>query len=175
MAEPITTAEAKAHLRVDASTDDALIADKIVAAREWVENYTGLVLTRRAVTEAIPRLLSRTKLRAWPIDPAAPVAIVYRDSSGAEQSIADAALFAAARPGAVYPAPGSRWPTDARGEIAVTFTAGYADASEIPQLLKQAMLVMLTAFYEDREGGSLFEAAERSAKGLCQKAKRRTL
>lgn len=177
MAEPITTAEAKKHLRVTSSADDALIVDKIAAAREWVENYTGLVLTRREVTESVTYFLAQTKLHAWPIAADQPVAIVYRDTSGAEQSIADAQLRATSRPGVIYPPAGDRWPSNANvdGAIDVTFTAGYADAASLPKILKQAMLVMLTAFYEDREGGEMFEAAESSAKALCRRSKRRTL
>lgn len=177
MAEPISTAEAKKHLRVDSSTDDTLIAGNIVAAREWVEDYTGLVLARREVTESLSSFRAQTKLRAWPIAANLPVTIVYRDTTGAEQTIATANLRAASRPGLIYPALGTRWPhaDTVTGSIDVTFTAGYADAASIPQVLKQAMLVMLTAFYEDREGGEMFAAAEASAKKLCRRHKRRTL
>jgi hypothetical protein len=37
------------------------------------------------------------------------------------------------------------------------------------------MLVMLTAFYEDREGGALFAAAESTARSLCRSYRIRTL
>ena len=37
--EPVTLAEAKAHCRVDTSTDDAYIGSLIEAAREWCEAY----------------------------------------------------------------------------------------------------------------------------------------
>ena len=33
--EPVTLSEAKAHLRVDSTDDDAYIATLITAAREW--------------------------------------------------------------------------------------------------------------------------------------------
>src|SRR5512139_2523227 len=42
--EPVTLSQAKAHLRVDASDDDALIESLITVAREHVEN-----ITRRAL------------------------------------------------------------------------------------------------------------------------------
>lgn len=177
MAEPITTAEARKHLRVDSTADDSLIADKIAAAREWVEDYTGLILTRREVTESLNYFLAQTKLRAWPIAADEPVSIVYRDTAGAEQTIADAQLRASVRPGEIYPAAATRWPLNSAvsGTIAVTFTAGYANAASVPPILKQAMLVMLTAFYEDRDGGELFAASECSAKALCRRYKRRSI
>lgn len=177
MAEPISTPEAKKHLRVDSSADDSVIADNIIAAREWVEDYTGLVLTRREVTESVDAFVSQTKLRAWPIAADQPVSIAYRDATGAEQTISDATLRAASRPGYVYPAIGNRWPLgcNVAGAIDVTFTAGYATSAEIPKVLRQAMLVMLTAFYDDREGGELFALAEASARKLCRRHKRRAL
>ena len=42
--EPITTAEAKAHLRVSHSTDDTYIDALVAAARMVVEDRTGLRL-----------------------------------------------------------------------------------------------------------------------------------
>ncbi|APZ98064.1 hypothetical protein BWQ93_05905 [Sphingopyxis sp. QXT-31] len=176
MAEPISTAEGKKHLRVESTADDTLIADKIIAAREWVEDYTGLVLTRREVTEAIDSFSAQTRLRAWPVADE-PISIVYRDFVGAEQTIADAVLRPQTRPARIYPALGAVWPNcrTISGPAAVTFTAGYATAADVPQALKQAMLVMLTAFYDDRPGGEMFAAAERSAKALCRRYKRRVL
>jgi uncharacterized phiE125 gp8 family phage protein len=176
MAEPFTTAEAKKHLRVDSSADDTLIADNIVAAREWAEDYTGLILTRREVTEQISQFAAQTKLRAWPIDAAEPVSLVYRDSVGIEQTIADATMRAVARPAVLYPAAAARWPlaSTVSGAIDVTFTAGFATPADIPGVIKQAMLLMLTAFYDGREG-ELFDVAEAAAKRLCRRHKRRTL
>ena len=43
-AEPISTSEAKSHLRVDVSDDDTLIGKMIVAARHACEKYTGRAL-----------------------------------------------------------------------------------------------------------------------------------
>ena len=76
----------------------------------------------------------------------------------------------------LWPA-GARWPSprSIAGPVYATFTAGYPNAEAIPQVLRQALLVMLTAFYEDREGGEVFQKAEASARLLCRRHKRRTL
>ena len=177
MAQPISLAEAKVHLRVDTTADDNLIEDSIVAAREWAEDYTGLVLTRREVTETLPAFSARMRLRAWPIVDDEPILVSYRDTSGVNQSIENAELNIAARPGLIFPFLGQQWPWHGTvdGSIYVTFTAGYAGPAEIPKVIKQAMLIMVTAFYEDREGGEMFGAAESSAMKLCRRYKRRTL
>lgn len=176
MAEPISTAEAKMHLRVDSSADDTLIAVNIVAAREWAEDYTGLILTRREMTEQVSHFSAHTKLRAWPIDADGPVSISYRCVTGTEKTIADATIRAIARPAVLYPAAATRWPfaISVSGPIDVRFTAGYPSPADIPAAIKQAMLLMLTAFYDGREG-ELFDVAEAAAKSLCRRHKWRTL
>lgn len=174
MAEPISVPDAKRHLRVDDTTDDAIIGGYIASAREWVEDETGLLLTQRQVTEPLSGFCSNLRLRAWPIAADEPVTINYRDAEGGDQTITTATVTGATRPGVLYPGLGTRWPTRAAG-ISVTFTAGYLSADAIPATLKQAMLVMLTAFYEDREGGEIFANAEKTARSLCRRYRRRKL
>ena len=45
----LSLADAKAHLRVEVSDDDALITALINAAREKIEKYTNLALTLKTV------------------------------------------------------------------------------------------------------------------------------
>src|SRR3546814_10666560 len=55
MAEPVPLALAKAHCRIDPSdTDhDVVLATHIQAAREWVEDFTGLVMVSRTLPSAV--------------------------------------------------------------------------------------------------------------------------
>lgn len=53
---PISLAEAKAHLRIDASEDDALIGRLCIAATQFFENECNRVLTDGA---AVPQLLKQ--------------------------------------------------------------------------------------------------------------------
>lgn len=178
-AEPVSLADAKAHLRVNSSADNSLIEEAIVSAREWVEGFTGMILVRRVVTERIGAFADHTKLRAWPIADDQPLTISYSDTAGVNQAIADAQLSTAGRPARIYPAAASYWPPRHAifGDIVVTFTAGFADPADVPMILKRAMLTMLTAFYEDREGGEMFAASEKAAMALCNRGnhRRRTL
>jgi uncharacterized phiE125 gp8 family phage protein len=131
MADPITLEQAKAQLRVTGTSEDALIQDQIAAAAAWVEDYTGLVLTQRSVTERVSALCGGARLLAWPVAADQPVSISYRDHLGGSYEIAGAVIRAATRPAVVYPAAGTRWSW--AGSAEVTFTAGFAAASDIPK------------------------------------------
>jgi hypothetical protein len=48
-AEPLTLADAKAAMKVSFTDDDALITDLCTAARQWLENYTGVALRPKTV------------------------------------------------------------------------------------------------------------------------------
>jgi hypothetical protein len=48
-AEPLTLADAKAAMKVAFNDDDALITDLCTAARQWLENYTGVALRPKTV------------------------------------------------------------------------------------------------------------------------------
>lgn len=147
MAEPLTTAEAKAHLRVTDTSEDSLIASYIVAAREWVENYTGHVLVERELTASFTEFGDFLTIHSAPnvvID-----SIAYLDADG---NVADFAYFAypaGINPVKIYPL--DNWPTiDDNSAILVTYTAGYASASDVPQALKQAMLLLIAAWHQQR-------------------------
>lgn len=167
MALPVTLADAKRHLRLDENIDDPQIQDAIDDAAGWVERYTGHLLTEREVTEHFSGLRDAT-LKVWPIAADAPFAVTYLDAAGEAVTVAGGRLDAATRRARVRMPYGRYWPfPNADQAFSVTITAGYADPTDVPRNLRRAMLVMITAFYEDREGGDTFAKAERSARGLC--------
>jgi uncharacterized phiE125 gp8 family phage protein len=156
LVEPISLAEAKAHLRITHSDDDAYISTLIIAARRLVEARTGLRLLQQGWS---------IFLDAWPNDgvidlPLSPVSAVDDIVTYGEldtPAILDHAhyfLDAASRPARVVfrqgrnPAnPGRR----AKG-IEVKVQAGFgATASAVPQDLKQAAL-FITAHWFSRRG-----------------------
>jgi hypothetical protein len=63
-AEPVTRAEAKLHLKVDATADDALIDGLIVAAREWTENYCRRSWVQRTLELRLDCFPARSGCRA---------------------------------------------------------------------------------------------------------------
>lgn len=152
MPEPVDLAEAKQHLRVLHGEEDALITALIIAAREWVENFTGQVLVRRDVTQRFDGFSGLT-LHAWPIaDNAVPV-ISYTGADGGLLAVDDGRLVLGNVSAQIAPAIGSAWPTS-HGSVIVTVEAGYATPEGVPQSLKQAMLLLIAAWYNNREGVS---------------------
>ena len=154
MAEPITRDEAKAQCRVDASftLEDALIDSYIVAAREFVEGETGLVLTPRSVTETVPVLGRWIDLRAWPVTSI--TGISYLDGLGVSQALLTGSwrVMLGARPVRLWPVtfgwgvPWGRTPMPAT----VTMQAGYPTTGDVPEQVKQAMRLLVSHFYANR-------------------------
>jgi uncharacterized phiE125 gp8 family phage protein len=155
--EPLTTAEAKAHLRVDLSDDDTLIDGLIAAARAWAERFT-----RRAFVTQTWTLYAD----AFPGSNAAPIrlpkppiqsvdSIIYVDSDGASQTwnAANYTLDSKSEPGRVLPAYNQVWPVtrSVPNAVAVQYIAGYGGASAVPQAIKQAILLLVGHWYAHRE------------------------
>lgn len=162
MAEPITLAEAKAHLRVTSADQDAPIARFIVTAREWVEARSGHILVQRALTQSFSGWAPYLELFYRPIIDVTEIA--YKDADGVDQTLADFAQTTGRYPFRIYP---DTQPALAdNSTITVTFTAGYAPGAE-PQLLIQAMLVLIAGMYDNR--GSIPNETADTAAALCDK------
>ena len=170
--EPVSTAEAKSHLRVDSSDDDTLIAALVTAARQHLDGRDGW-LNRALVTQtwdlhlaAFPDATRGNPAAAIrvPLPPLQSVtSISYIDAAGATQTLAGAGYtvsgVGALGPGAIEPSYGNSWPAtrDVPEAVTVRFVAGYAsgespeDASAVPQPVKQAILLLVGHWYANRE------------------------
>lgn len=154
--EPVALADAKAHLRVDATTDDTLISALITAARQYAET-----VTRRAMVTQTWDLT----MDEWPdsdriIVPLPPLqsvtSITYKDTDGTASTLATTEYIVDTKsePGRIVLAYGKDWPTTTlypAGAITVRFTAGYGEATAVPQGIKQAILLLVGHWYEQRE------------------------
>lgn len=155
-AEPISLELAKAQCRVTDDSEDRLIEGYIIAAREWVENYTGHILVRRPVAQTFSEFWAYLELYYRPVSEV--VDIEYVDTAGAAQSVLPAALIT----GSFYPyrvRPSDAWPPILTySPVTVNYIAGY-DEGEVPQALIQAMLLLIAHYQSNR-------AAVRSAAGV---------
>jgi uncharacterized phiE125 gp8 family phage protein len=172
-AEPASLAEAKAHLRVTHADDDVYISRLISAARRAVEGATGLRL--------MPQNWSLFADR-WPDDPSlslqtAPVSsitdiITYgEDDTPATVDPAHYYLDHASRPARAVLRDGRPPPHGGRpvNAIEVRFTAGFAAAADVPEDLRQAILLTVAHWFDHRgdgEGGALPLAANELIRAL---------
>lgn len=163
--EPLTLDEAKAHLRQTESADDALITNLIYGARGYVEDHTG----RAMVTQTWQLFLDdfpgpyRGGEILLPLPPLQQVtSLTYLDSDGVAQTLDSTAYVVdvASEPARITPAADLTWPDTQKVANAVTveFVCGYGAAVDVPQILKQAMLLMIGEMYETTEESTLGRA-----------------
>jgi uncharacterized phiE125 gp8 family phage protein len=155
--EPVTLEEAKLHLRVDVDDDDDLITALIVAARQMVEN----ILRRALVSQSWELNLDAfpgVDTVEVPLPPLQSVeALTYTDASGVSHTLSAAAysVDTYSTPGRVRLNDGYAWPGDtlaAVNGVQIAFTAGFGDAgTDVPQAIRQALLLMVGHLYENRE------------------------
>lgn len=154
--EPVSLEEAKLHLRVDISDDDALISGLVQAARERAEDILRRALITQTWELTLDRFPSGNELEL-PLPPLQSVAsIKYTNSDGNENEFSsdDYVVDTAEEPGKVVLAYGSTWPSVTlypTGAVKVRFIAGYGEAVAVPQTFKQAILLMAGEWYENRE------------------------
>lgn len=172
--EPLTRDEAKAHIRVDLDDENTLIDGLITAAREHVET-----VTRRALlTQTYDLYLDdwpcpRPGRPGWPWEeleiklPRPPLqsveGIFYTPDGGQEQELASSEyeVDAVGEPGRVVIT--GTLPADelkAVNGVRINFVAGWESAEDVPQTIKQAMLLLLGDFYENREDSVLIQGLE---------------
>ena len=159
--EPVTLAEAKAQLRLEHNDDDALIDGLIVAAREYAEAVTRRALITQTWKLTLDAFCAKIDLPKPPFQSVA--SVKYLDTGGVERTLDPAAYDAVfdTTEAFVMPAYGTSWPStrDQAGAVRIAFVAGYENANEVPQAIKQGMLIHLTQLYEDREGGGTIPPA----------------
>lgn len=161
--EPVSLAEAKAQIGVAHGDDDQLIAALVAAARRVVEARTGLVLMAQ-------RWLCWRD--AWPADgvialPVAPLRAVEEIGVHGEddaRAVIDPAHYivdAASLPPRVLLRGSRLWPAPGRAlnGISIEVAAGFGTAAaDVPQPLRQAVLLLVAHFYAqrgDEPGGGL--------------------
>lgn len=165
--EPVTLEQAKAQCRKTDDSEDVLIAGYIVAAREWVENYTNHILVSRTITETFQTWGDYLALRYRPIIDLGDIA--YIDAAGDAAEYEGGVLRAFTYPARVYAPSGSAFPSvGTDGSISVPYIAGYADG-DIPQAFVQAVLMLVGHWYGTRSGVSVDEMKEvpLAVKSLC--------
>lgn len=176
---PVTLVEAKKHLRVDFTDDDALITAAISAATDYAEQFMGRALidqTWDLILDAFPNSFSSFAFNWWtgtptvgdsglikiPKPPLIEVSSVNYFNTGGVETVFDPGSYYvdnANQPGWIALQGGAAWPTtlNAINAVRIRFRAGYLDTTQsppvanVPTSIKQALLLTIGAFYESRE------------------------
>lgn len=187
--EPITTAEARLHLRVTPTgsplthPDDTLIDNLVKASREIVEAHTG----RAVITQTVKQYMDTWPtdgiiyLMRNPVQTPSPdtLVITYLDAAGDTKTWAttEYRVDRISIPVRITLAYGKSFPSlrGVTNSVTITFTAGYEEAqtspvvaSTVPESLIAAIMLMLGHLYEHRE--TVIEAVSAQEMPMSYKA-----
>jgi uncharacterized phiE125 gp8 family phage protein len=171
----VSLEELKAHLRIEGDAEDGDLALKLAGATEYVAGD----LRRCLVTTTYDLRLDRWPDRAYidiPLGNLQSVtSIKYTDSAGVEHTVDPASYklahtYTPADPlavppvvgdgaldagiGRLYLAYGASWPSatlDTGEPIVIRFTCGWDEASHVPSLIKQRILMLAKSHYTVRD------------------------
>lgn len=154
----LTDAELVSWLRIDADQDTETLTMLVGSATEYVEGLTGRCLGLSTYQVALDGIDECYRLPLAPIQSVTKVE--YRDVAGVLQPITNYMVDQGTLILAAY----------APGFPIVTLTAGYADTDAIPEALRHAVAVLVSAGYNGREEVS--DATMKTVERLCQRHKR---
>lgn len=161
--EPVSLTDVEGQCQSGIPTDQAdTVNGYIVAVRQKVENdlrRTLITTTLDLVLDSFPCPTTRNPFAALeiPLPPLQSVVSVKYLSSDNVLTTLDPSEYVVdtdSTPGRVIPAYGKVWPStlDFPGSVRVQFVAGYGDTAEdVPQCIKNWMLLNVGALYENRE------------------------
>jgi uncharacterized phiE125 gp8 family phage protein len=144
LTEPISLEYAKSYLRIDDNGYDHIIIDMIKAVRELAENYLGKVLITQSwqlrVDDEIPNIINLLIAPVTKIDKI----VAVRDD--------DKAYILAKE---LYSLKWDQENIEFKYQILakyieIFFTGGYGNVEDIPQIIKQGMLIHLANLFENK-------------------------
>lgn len=151
--EPLTLAEAKAHLRVDLADDDLLITSLISAARQHAEFLTGrqlLSASWQLVIDQFPRVINLERCPVLAVQ-----SLQYLDTQAVWRTMpsTDYVLDVSTEPARITPVFGKIWPIAMPqiGSVKINFTSGYGTAYVVPEGIKSWMKLRVASLYQHRE------------------------
>lgn len=153
-ADPVSVDEARDHCRLTTDDEDEQLAAWIKAATELGQKRTNkqfITATWKLTLDAFPAW--EICLRRSPVQSV--TSIVYVDDAGSSQTLSASLyrLVSTVDPPIIEPAYNQSWPATRQqaGAVEVTFVAGFGAASAVPARVKQAILLMVGHWYQNRE------------------------
>jgi uncharacterized phiE125 gp8 family phage protein len=152
--EPVTLSDAKAHLKVDTTDDDAPITALITAARiraEWIARRAFVTQSWVEWRDAWPE--GAFALSLPPLQSLTSITVYDPDDNA---TVVDASLYrvdANAVPARIAWKETAVPPSNLRSfnAVAIAFTAGYGDlATDVPEPIRRAILAIVADLYAHR-------------------------
>ena len=175
-ASAVATSDQKSFMRVDFSDDDSLIAELIKASQNVIQTYLNRAITTQTLELYLDRLPFYNDLKLqegiytapdieynsnYIVLPRPPVASVthvkYLDDSDTESTFSSSKYYVdlISEQARIVLRTGESWPTvtETRNANAyvVRYVAGYGGASDVPPPIVQAIKLLTTHLYENRE------------------------
>ena len=158
--EPLEIDNIKYHLRLeqDYNDDDVTLFSLRKAVRQWTERF----LNRALITQTLDYYMDAFPGGDYYELPRPPLQTIttlqYTDYNGDASTLTEDTEFVKdtdSEPGRIVLEYNYTWPTDTlhpRNPILTRYVAGYgAAASDVPEAIRQAMLMLLTHWYEQRQ------------------------
>jgi len=149
---PVSLTEAKLHLKVDITTDDTLITNLIVAATQVSEEYTNRFFIDTVVNQTCSDFKELSELFKSKVS--AVTHVKYYDSDNAQQVWASSnyVVNKEYEPCQINLVVDGSFPNiaDRIDAVECRYTVGYGTASDVPDVIKQAILLTLGNWYENR-------------------------
>jgi uncharacterized phiE125 gp8 family phage protein len=153
--EPVSLAEAKAHLRLDTTADDLLVAGLITAARQHIEKSMQIALISQSLSlflDAWPALQNPIALPKAPILQLLAVRTFARDDTPTSLRLSEFEVDRGPPPRIAMRS--SATPSSALrrlNAIEIAFTAGFGTSpNDVPQPIRHALLHLMAHLYEHR-------------------------
>lgn len=147
LAEPVTLAELKEHLKVDGAAEDALIAALGLAARQTIESRWRIAMAPQGWRYA--RDCAGEAAIILPISPVISIDAVGIVRNGINEALPASAYDAQAGDVGRVRLKAAASGGDPFGGLVISFTAGWA--AGVPEQLKLAIKVLVAHLYERRE------------------------
>jgi len=153
--EPVTADEVKTFGRIDGDDEDTMIEGMIKAVREATEGYLGRSLITQTITLKMDFWPSNViKLPRPPLISITGIYTVDEDDADTEYDSDNYYIDSNMEPGRLIIKQGISNPTNTDrdfGGFKIVYTAGYGDdASDVPEVIRQGIMIWVVDFYENR-------------------------
>jgi uncharacterized phiE125 gp8 family phage protein len=154
---PVEIEEVKSHLRIDSTDEDYYLQSLINSARNFGEGFQNRAYNTQTWELWLDDFPSDDfiSLPRPPLQSVSSVKYYGTDNTEYTMSSADYFVDSKSEPGRVCLGYGKTWPTTSLRSfngVCVTYVAGYA--GQVPGNIKQAMLLLIGHWYENRESVS---------------------